>query len=443
LPFEKAVVWSLLGGNMLLPSALIIDVPVLPPLDKDSITGLATLLLCWMYGGNVPQPRRSMALYFFAAALVISPLLSSINNSYELQTGGKSVQGFYPFTALKFAGRNMLMLVPMYIGSRFLATDNGRAALLKAIPTALLFYSPAMLFEVRMSPQLHRWVYGYFPHSFVQQMRDGGFRPVVFMSHGLEVALFTALGLLATVVLLRKRERILQIPPGLVAAYFSGLLILCKSLGATIYAIVLAPVILLTRPRFWAGIALIASLVVCIYPLLRSNDLAPTQLVTNAAGVFSSDRQASFQMRIDNEKALLAKANQKPLFGWGGWGRNRIFDKWTGQDISVTDGGWIIQYGCYGWAGYLALFGLLTVALLQAFRAIDKEVTPANITRGGLALLVGMYVIDSIPNSTQLAIIFPLAGAVASSARARRGAHARRAATAPQASPPGAAAVAR
>jgi hypothetical protein len=270
-----------------------------------------------------------------------------------------------------------------------------------------------------MSPQLHRWVYGYFPHSFAQQIRDGGFRPVVFMSHGLEVALFTTLGLLAAVMLLRKRDRILRVPAGLVAAYFSGVLVLCKSLGATIYAIVLAPVILLTRPRFWARIALIASLVVCIYPLLRSNGLAPTQLITNAAGAFSADRQASFDTRLNNEEALLAKANQKPLFGWGGWGRNRIFDKWTGQDISVTDGGWIIQYGCYGWAGYLALFGLLTVALWQALRATGSEATAANVTRGGLALLVGMYVIDSIPNSTQLAIIFPMAGAIASSAVVR------------------------
>jgi hypothetical protein len=325
----------------------------------------------------------------------------------------------------------MLMLLPMYIGSRFLATDKGRDALLRAVPTALLLYTPAMLFEVRMSPQLHRWVYGYFPHSFAQQMRDGGFRPVVFMSHGLEVALFATLGLLATIVLLRRRERVLAVPPSLVAVYLSGVLVLCKSLGATIYAIVLAPVILLTRPRFWARIALIASLVVCVYPLLRTNGLAPTQLITNAAGAFSAERQASFEMRLNNEEALLAKANQKPLFGWGGWGRNRIFDKWTGQDISVTDGGWIIQYGCYGWAGYLALFGLLTVALWQALRATGSDATAANVSRGGLALLVGMYVIDSIPNSTQLAIIFPMAGAIASSAVVRSMARARQTGAAP------------
>src|SRR5207237_7698433 len=116
--------------------------------------------------------------------------------------------------------------------------------------------------------------------------------------------------------------------------------------------------------------------------------LAPTQLISQAASAISADRSKSFDMRVENESALLAKANQKPLFGWGGWGRNRIFDKWNGQDISVTDGGWIIQYGCYGWVGYLALCGLLAVALLRARRATDKEGSPVNTTRGRRAMLL-------------------------------------------------------
>lgn len=413
--------WSLLGGFMLLPSSLDVDLPLLPPVDKMSVTGLATLLLCWIYGSQVPRPRRSIALYVLALVFVLSPLLSSLDNSYELQTGGKSIPGFYPLTALKFAGRNLLTIVPMYIGSRFLSTDSARSVLLKALPTAMVFYSLPMLFEIRMSPQLHRWVYGYFPHaSFAQQIRDGGFRPVVFFSHGLALALFTAVAVLAALVLARARIRVLGQKAGLVAAYLGGLLALCKSLGPAVYAVVLAPVVFLTRPRTWVKLACAVSIVVCAYPLLRNHGLAPTQLVSQAASAISADRSKSFQVRVENEGVLLAKANQKPWFGWGGWGRNRIYDNWTGQDISVTDGGWIIQFGCYGWVGYLSLFGLLAVALFKALRATDKEVTPASITRGGLALLLGVYMADSIPNSTPLSLILILAGSIASTARARR-----------------------
>lgn len=421
LRFEKAVVWSLLGGFMLLPSSFEVDPHFLPPLDKMGVTSLATLLLCWVFGENAPHPRRSIGLYMLGALLVLSPLLSSLNNSEELRALKASIPGFYPLTALKFCGRNLLMIVPMYIGSRFLASDYGRSVLLKALPTAMVFYSLPMLFEIRMSPQLHRWVYGYFPHeSFAQQMRGGGFRPVVFFSHGLALALFTTLAVLAAFVLVRKREKIVGQHAGLIAAYLGGLLVLCKTLGATIYAAILAPVILFTRPRTWIKLACAISLVACAYPLLRNNDLAPTQLISQAASAVSVDRMKSFQVRVENEDALLAKANQKPWFGWGGWGRNRIYDKWTGQDISVTDGGWIIEYGCWGWVGYLALYGLLAFALFRAHRATGREITPENLTRGGLALLLAVCIVDSIPNSASLSWVFVLAGSIASTAKARR-----------------------
>jgi hypothetical protein len=421
LPVAKAAVWSMLGGYMLLPSNLEVDLHFFPPVDKMSVTALGTLLWCWVYGSQAPRPRRSPALYLFAIAVVISPILTSFTNSYELVTAGKSVMGFYPLTGLKFAGRNMLMLVPMYLGSRFLSTDQGRSELLRALPTAMIFYSLPMLFEIRMSPQLHRWVYGYFPHeSFAQQIRDGGFRPVVFFSHGLALAMFTGLALLATLVLIRMRSRILGQKPALVAAWLSGLLILCKSLGPVIYSVALAPIILFMKPRTWVKIACAASIFVCAYPFLRTAGLSPTEYASKFAAQVSPDRAESLNVRLKNEDELLAKANQKPLLGWGGWGRNRIFDKWTGQDISVTDGGWIIQYGCYGWFGYLALFGLLSLAPFLALRAMDKEVSPANLGRGGLALLLAVYLLDSIPNGTQLSLVFLIAGSVASTARVKR-----------------------
>jgi hypothetical protein len=282
----------------------------------------------------------------------------------------------------------------------------------------MLFYSLPMLFEIRMSPQLHRWIYGYFPHaSFAQQMRDGGFRPVVFFTHGLALALFTAIGLLAALILWRSRTRIFGYSSSLTATYLSGLLILCKSLGPVFYAIALAPVILLTKPRFWVKIGCAASLFVCAYPLLRGNGLSPIDLVTSVAQSISADRSASFQTRVKNEEQLLAKAQQKPLFGWGEWGRNRIYDERTGRDISLTDGAWILQYGTFGWVGYLGLFGMLAVAQFLALGATGKELSSSNIQRGGLALILAVYLIDFIPNAADFSLIFMIAGAAAATAR--------------------------
>lgn len=418
---EKAILWSFLGAYMLLPSDLEVNPPGLPPFDKMAVAAAATLALCWMKGVPTWKPRQSPLVYMFAIGFILTPIFTSFGNSYELQTAGKSVQGFYLLDGLKFAGRNFLMLIPFHIGSRFLSTDRGRSLLLRALPSAMLFYSLPMLVELRLSPQIHRWIYGYFPgDSFNQQMRAGGFRPVVLFPHGLTLAIFTCAAVLAAIVIVRMKSRILRFPSSLAAAYLGGLLLLCKTLGATMYAIVLAPLILFSRPRTWVKLACAASLVVCAYPLLRNHDLAPTQFMSQIALKVSPQRGASFQTRVDNEEQLLQKANQKPLFGWGGWGRNRIFDQWTGKDISITDGGWIIQYGVSGWAGFLCLFGLFAVALFRAHGSMDREVTPANLARGGLALILGVYVLNSIPNGSELPLMFLLAGSIASSATVKR-----------------------
>jgi len=420
LPVAKATIWSMLGAAFLLPSTMEIDVKLLPSFDKMSITALAVLLLCWTYGGQEPKPKRSVLFYLFAAGFVISPVLTSFTNSYELSTGGRSIPGFYPLDGVKFAGRNLLLLLPLYVGSRFLSTDYARSVLLKAIPVLTLFYSVPMLFEMRMSPQLHRWTYGYFPHeSFAQQIRGSGFRPVVFLNHGLALATFVVIALLASLVLLRMRRRILGQAPALVSAYLAGLLILCKSLGPVLYAVVFAPIVLFLRPRWWVMIACAASLMVCAYPFLRANNLSPLDTVSRVASAVSTDRWYSFQMRVKNENALLAKADEKPFLGWGGWGRYRIYDEWTGQDISVTDGGWIIYYGTFGWFGFLSLFGLLAVASFRALRFTDNQLTEANVTRAGLALLLAVYMLDLIPNSHNMSLVFLIAGSIASSAKAR------------------------
>lgn len=422
LPAQKAAIWSLLGAYMLLPSSLEVDAPLLPPLDKMSITAVTTLMLCWAFGSTIPRAPLPSIIPVLACIFVVSPLLTSFDNSYELEIAGNSIPGFYPLVALKFAGRNLLSLIPLYIGCRFLANSDGRMALLKAVPTAMLFYSLPMMFEIRMSPQLHRWIYGYFPHaSFAQQIRDGGFRPVVFFPHGLTLALFTSLTLLATLLLFRLKTRIFSVSPSLLSSYFAGLLLLCKSLGPIIYAVVFAPLILFTRPRFWVRIGCAVSIVACAYPFLRTNGLSPVDLVTIAAREVSPKRSASFEVRVRNENELLAKANEKPLFGWGGWGRSRIYDEATGTDISVTDGAWIIEYGTFGWTGYLSLFGLLAAALFSAARRTTNELSAGNIARGGLALLLAVHIIDSIPNATDMSLVFLIAGCIATKSQLSRG----------------------
>lgn len=418
LRVESAALCSLLGAYFLLPSNLTVEVPLLPPIDKTSLSVLTTFFLCWIKSPMSPARRPSIIVYLLSFAIVLSPLLTSFGNSYELRTAAGSIPGFYISDASKYVGRQLIEVLPLFIGLRFLSTDYGRSLLLVSVPLAILLYSPLMLFEIRMSPQLHTWVYGYLPSAFSQQYRNGGFRPVVFLSHGLELALITSVALVSAAALAKNKQRVSRAPASVLSAYFAGLLVLCKSLGAAIYAILLLPVLWFTGPKTWAKIACGILIFISVYPALRTAHLIPIETAKNISDLVSADRSDSFQMRVRNEEQLLAKANQKPFFGWGTWGRNRIFDQWTGQSISVTDGGWIIIFGVWGWFGYLATFLLFAVCSIRAHRSIDREVTSLSITLGGLTLALLVYVLNMLPNTTNMMLPFLIAGSIAPSAKA-------------------------
>jgi hypothetical protein len=413
LPQESAAIWSLLAGYLLLPSATTVDVVLLPPLDKFTIPAIATFLLCWMKGTPSPAPQRSVLIYLLAAGYIVAPIFTSFTNSYEIQIGDRSLPGFYPMDGMKYSLHNIIELAPFFIGMRFLCTNHARSLLLKAIPISALFYSVPMWFEIRMSPQLHRWVYGFFPHSFAQQYRDGGFRPVVFLNHGLEVALFASMALVAALIGVRAKWKISGRPAPLVAAYLAVLLLFCKTLGALIYSLIAAPIVLFTRPKTWVNVAFAFVLLLSTYPLLRTFDLVPVHHITEAAKSISADRSGSFQLRVTNEDMLLAKANQKPFFGWGSWGRNRVYKQGTGEDLSITDGEWIMQFGTLGWLGYLSLFGLFAVSTWRARSVVRGPVTQNTVAVGGLTLLLAINALDLIPNAGLRPMTYLLAGAIA------------------------------
>ena len=243
-----------------------------------------------------------------------------------------------------------------------------------------------MLIEVRLSPQINTWVYGFFQHDFVQMMRYGGFRPIVFLPHGLWAAFFALMTLVAAVGLWRFGPPARRASYLAAAGYLGVLLVLCKSAAVLVYAAILVPAVRLLSVRQQIRIATALALFAVLFPLLRGADLVPVDWIVEQAEAVSQERADSLQYRLDNEDALLARASERPLFGWGSWGRNHIHDPFTGEIISTTDGRWIIVIGSLGWCGYIVEFGLLALPLLllarasaTRWRACDRRPTAGRI----------------------------------------------------------------
>jgi len=346
------------------------------------------------------------------ALTLATPFVTVLTNGEPVIAGPRYIPGMSLYDSVSLMMSTAIGIVPFVLGMRVLGTPEAQAELLRVLVLAACAYALLALFEVRMSPQLSNWIYGFFPHSWLQHIRGGGFRPVVFLNHGLWLGIFLCMAVLAACALWRHalRDRV-QAAPWLAATLWLAVtLVLSRNLGATALMLLFAPVILFTPPRLQVLIAAAFAATVLTYPMLRGAGLVPTDAIHSLAQSVSEQRAGSLKYRFDHEDALLARANEKPFAGWGSWGRNRVYDPETGRDLSVTDGIWVITIGSYGWFGYLAQFGMLTAPLLVLARKKVAEIDPVT---AGLALLMAAALIDLIPNATLTPISWLVAGALA------------------------------
>jgi hypothetical protein len=251
------------------------------------------------------------------------------------------------------------------------------------------------------------------PRSFIQQMREGGFRPMVFTGHGLIAALFMSTALVAAATLWRVRLRLPTFYPGSAVGWLGVMLVLCKSLASLGYGIVFAPQVMLLKPRMVVRIASLVVLLTFFYPLLRSFDLFPTTELVSVAESISSERADSLKFRFDQEKLLLERVSERPIFGWGRYGRSRVYEEESGKDITVTDGRWIVTLGQFGLVGFFAEFGLLLIPVLGAARALRYAPSfEDKMFLTGLAAISAINTVDLLPNAALSPWNWLIAGAL-------------------------------
>lgn len=301
-------------------------------------------------------------------------------------------------------------LFPYLIGRMYFFDAEGFRELAEGFVIAGLVYVPFCLFEVRMSPNLNHYVYGYMPHSFAQQMRFGGFRPMVFMGHGLAVAQFMAI---ATMLALWSRtegasERWLNWAIWILLPT----LILCKSVGAIVLASVGLGLYFLKSPSAVRIVLLCMAMLPPTYCIVRSLGIWDgSALVDIASANIEKDRGDSLDYRLRNENLLIEKALQQPVFGWGGWGRNRVFSD-DGHDMTVTDGLWIIVLGVNGIVGLAALGAVVLLPVVRyAVRLPAIGLQSANeapVTC--FAIIAILTCIDSLFNIMAIPLAMLIAG---------------------------------
>lgn len=395
---RRAALWTLLGGWLFLPvfdGRYSFSVVHTKAAFVPGMVFLGSLLLDWPRW----QRLRLRLVDIPAAVMCFGPIVTALYNGLGMNEAlAAALEGIMTWGA------------PYMLGRAYLGSTRGTAELASAVVGATLVYAPLCLWEVRMSPQLHYTLYGFSYAGFDQVMRYGGYRPMLFMQHGLAVGMFMATGTLTSWWLWRSRARteIRDFPLLWVCGLLAVTTLLCKSTGAILLLIAGVGVLEATLRIRTRALLLALALAPPAYCAARISGWDAGAVVALSQRIVEEDRASSLQFRIENEDQLIRRAMLKPWLGWGRFAGFLVTDE-DGRIQSVVDGRWMIALGGTGLLGLIALWALLAIPPLLLIRRSrpwnwgEPRLAPA----AALAVVVLLWVIDEVLNS-MITPIYPL-----------------------------------
>lgn len=391
-PPHRALIASFLISIMFVPG-LLINLPGLPDYSKTTATSLGCLVGSLLFdSGRIARLR----LRWFDLPVIgwcISPFATAISNDLGAYVGASGIVDSLVNWGL-----------PYLLGRAYLTSPAHFRDLALGLVIGGLIYIPFCLYEIRFSPMLNVKLYGFATSGQGWEgMRYGGYRPRVFMAHGLELGMFYTL-----VMMVAYRSWAWGViktlggwPFGMIVLALGLITILCKGTGAIMLLLVGLSILWASRVlnRSWLVWALV--LLPFVYAGVRTTGVWSGKQATDLAEtLFDGDRAFSIQTRFDNEVVLIDRALERPILGWGGFGRSRVHDE-NGKDIVLTDGMWIITFGVGGYLALVSLlscYGLPIVVFLRRHPVsswVDRDLVPA----AAMAVTLGLYSIDNLSNA--------------------------------------------
>jgi hypothetical protein len=268
-----------------------------------------------------------------------------------------------------------------------------------------LLYLPFCAVEIRISPVFHNWFYGFHQQAFAQSLRGSLYRPTVFLSNGLVVAMWMATTAFLGWALWKARlgVRYFGLPAGLLVGAMVIVFLGMQSLGAVVLAFALWVAVSFCFATHWKLPLLGLALVPLLWAGLRTTETLPTATITEATSLVSAERAHSLNFRLQSEDRLTEHTMEHPILGWSTRGFNRVEDE-SGEvgRALIADGQWLIAFGAYGLVGLLAMLFLHLVPTLVALRYAPPwrwSSEPITFVAGAFGMVFAMISLDNIFNA--------------------------------------------
>ena len=422
----KAIFWIFFVGVMFLPELVAFDAPLIPPLTKYEFAGLMSLIAAYLVHKDrlmKSKPFRGVDLFFLLTLVgnigtVLTnqdPLTFGIywwDKTGDLVLEPRILSGHTSKDIIAITVRDTLsMYVPYLMGRVAFRTLDDARVLTRGIVQIALIYAPGCLLEARISPQIHKWVYGYASTGIAGVVRGDGFKPVLFQNSGLAVATFLFCAVACAAVLAKRNEKIWGLPAIAPMLILMLTLALSHNMAALLYTLIAVPIIFVSRGKLAITAAVVLGILVICYPPVRATQAVDVYGFIDWLAEITPERADSLHVRFYNEDILYERAEERLTFGWGGYGRNRVYDE-RGRDICLTDGEWIIRVGSRGIIGFIASFGLILAPIFVTWRRAGRIPKTGRVYVDALAIICALIAVDLLPNSLFTKLPFFFGGAL-------------------------------
>lgn len=406
---HRAVLFCVIGGWLFLPM-IEFTIPGLPDYTKNVAIALGLLI-----GGYISGNRQSADFCWTVYDLplifwCLSPVFTSLSNGLGVYDGLSGLLEHF-----------VVWACPYLAGRIYFNSENKIRELCIGMLIGGVLYLFLCLYEIRMSPQLSNIFYGFFPHSFLQHIRYGGFRPIVFLQHGLMVSLWMAITTIVAFWLWRSGEikKIFGIPIFVIVFLMISTTILCKSANGWLTLVIGISFYYVWRYLKTPFPLLVFLIAIPVYVFLRASNIVSVQeVVAPFSGVFDPERVGSLELRLFQEDLFCVKALQRPVFGWAGYGRGWPVDPGTGEKmIRMIDSLWLIVFSSKGFFGIYSMLAMMLVGPWKVLRLGGVKLAKSE-TNGVvpvvLSFVVILFLIDSLVNGMVNPIYITTSGALVS-----------------------------
>ena len=398
----RAVVVSFLVSWLFLPIAGY-EIEGLPEYTKMSATCYGILLGTLLFNSQYFFLFRPHWLDLSVVGLCAIPLASGVSYGWGAYDGMSAV-----------LNESVSWGLPYFLGRVYFRNEQDFRFLATAVVLAGLVYVPLVGFEMRMSPQLHHLVYGFHQHSFAQTMRGGGWRPMVFMQHGLAVAFFMWGSGIVAWVAWRSRElqRVFGIPIQYAAWTLVLMALFCRSTGASVIGLSVLCSFEFLRAG-WRIPSLMLVIAPAVWVVSRTFGSITVESVHGiAALIFSEERVQSLLVRLRSESGVWELSKSHFWFG-----ANRFIyagEPAPGGGKIIPDSLWIILLCCRGVVGLALWISVITLAPLRTICKHSMQRSRVSNLVVAMSLVVTAWSIDCLANAMLNPLNLLLLGAVTS-----------------------------